>query len=205
MSSGLADAAVLAPLKPVSMSGDPHEDTPVFEDIKTPSRALENPPDLAQVRAGTGPFLPLRCAEPPENLRIWAHFCFVIFLVFAATPPWLCRLPLPPLLGFLLGVLSFVWEFWFGLFFGFFFFASCVPSNLPGGLCSHPGLNPCALAMAGQGVSRASPTGKDFGIWIVWWTENGTLFSILFRSLYFSATTAGKECSSRFPGSIPPR
>lgn len=49
MSSGLADAAVLAPLKPVSMSGDPHEDTPVFEDIKTPSRALENPPDLAQL------------------------------------------------------------------------------------------------------------------------------------------------------------
>ncbi|XP_016153815.1 PREDICTED: Krueppel-like factor 5 [Ficedula albicollis] len=31
------------------MSGDPQEDTPVFEDIKTPSRALETPPDLAQL------------------------------------------------------------------------------------------------------------------------------------------------------------
>lgn len=46
------DAAVLAPLKPVSMSGDPHEDHPVFEDIKAPSRPLENPPDLAQVSPG---------------------------------------------------------------------------------------------------------------------------------------------------------
>lgn len=135
MSSGLADAAVLAPLKPVSMSGDPHEDTPVFEDIKTPSRALENPPDLAQVRAGTGPFLPLRCAEPPQTsaFGLGSALLFFCFLFFAATPPWLCRLPLPPPLGFLLGVLGFVWEFWFG-----FFFASCVPSNLPGGLCSHP-------------------------------------------------------------------
>ncbi|XP_048175255.1 Krueppel-like factor 5 isoform X1 [Corvus hawaiiensis] len=49
MSSGLVDAAVLAPLKPVTMSGDPHEDTPVFEDMKAPSRPLENPPDLAQL------------------------------------------------------------------------------------------------------------------------------------------------------------
>ncbi|KAL9837141.1 exocyst complex component 1-like [Geothlypis trichas] len=48
MSSGLVDAAVLAPLKPVSMSGEPSEDTPVFEDIKGSSRPLETPPELAQ-------------------------------------------------------------------------------------------------------------------------------------------------------------
>ncbi|XP_018769773.1 Krueppel-like factor 5 isoform X2 [Serinus canaria] len=49
MSSGLVDAAVLAPLKPVSMSGEPSEDSPVFEDIKAPSRPLETPPELAQL------------------------------------------------------------------------------------------------------------------------------------------------------------
>lgn len=57
MSSGLVlrtplpeDAAAFTPLKPVTMSGEPGEDAPVFEDIKPAARPLENPPDLAQVR-----------------------------------------------------------------------------------------------------------------------------------------------------------
>lgn len=57
MSSGLVlraplpdDSSAFTPLKPVTMSGEPGEDTSVFEDIKPPARAPDNPPDLAQVR-----------------------------------------------------------------------------------------------------------------------------------------------------------
>lgn len=79
MSSGLVlrtpfpeDALAFTPLKPVTMSGEPGEEAPVFEDIKPPARSLENPPDLAQVRrrptvccgaAGRGQLRPLRCTE----------------------------------------------------------------------------------------------------------------------------------------------
>uniref|UniRef100_A0A8V5G6A7 Uncharacterized protein n=1 Tax=Melopsittacus undulatus TaxID=13146 RepID=A0A8V5G6A7_MELUD len=56
MSSGLVlrtplpeDTSVFTALKPVTMSGEPGEDAPVFEDIKPPSRPLENPPELAQL------------------------------------------------------------------------------------------------------------------------------------------------------------
>lgn len=79
MSSGLVlrtplpeDASAFTPLKPVSMSGEPGEDPPVFEDIKPPARPLENPPDLAQVRrgpalgrgaAGRGQLRPFGCRE----------------------------------------------------------------------------------------------------------------------------------------------
>ncbi|XP_040525791.1 Krueppel-like factor 5 isoform X7 [Gallus gallus] len=56
MSSGLVlcaplpdDSSAFTPLKPVTMSGEPGEDTSVFEDIKPPTRAPDNPPDLAQL------------------------------------------------------------------------------------------------------------------------------------------------------------
>ncbi|XP_042680833.1 Krueppel-like factor 5 isoform X1 [Centrocercus urophasianus] len=56
MSSGLVlraplpdDSSAFTPLKPVTMSGEPGEDTSVFEDIKPPARAPDNPPDLAQL------------------------------------------------------------------------------------------------------------------------------------------------------------
>ncbi|XP_074457324.1 Krueppel-like factor 5 isoform X2 [Larus michahellis] len=64
MSSGLVlrtplpeDASAFTPLKPVSMSGEPGEDPPVFEDIKPPARPLENPPDLAQARSEMDKYL----------------------------------------------------------------------------------------------------------------------------------------------------
>ncbi|KAM8987661.1 Krueppel-like factor 5 isoform 2-T2 [Ara ararauna] len=64
MSSGLVlrtplpeDASVFTALTPVTMSGEPGEDTPVFEDIKPPSRPLENPPELAQARSEMDKYL----------------------------------------------------------------------------------------------------------------------------------------------------
>lgn len=108
---------------------------------------------------GRGRFRPLRCAEPPESLGIWARFCFVFFfLVVAATPPWLCRLPLPPPLGFAPGRVGFrlgvlVWAF------------CLLPAfharRPPCGLCSHS-----RVQSASPGPARGSPTGKGFGIWI---------------------------------------
>lgn len=66
MSSGLVlcaplpdDSSAFTPLKPVTMSGEPGEDTSVFEDIKPPARAPDNPPDLAQVRRRP----PVRCSS----------------------------------------------------------------------------------------------------------------------------------------------
>ncbi|XP_053931452.1 Krueppel-like factor 5 isoform X2 [Cuculus canorus] len=64
MSSGLLlptplpeDATAFTPLKPIIMSGQPNEDTPVFEDIKPPVRPLDNPPDLAQARSEMDKYL----------------------------------------------------------------------------------------------------------------------------------------------------
>uniref|UniRef100_A0A8C3LN78 C2H2-type domain-containing protein n=1 Tax=Chrysolophus pictus TaxID=9089 RepID=A0A8C3LN78_CHRPC len=64
MSSGLVlraplpdDSSAFTPLKPVTMSGEPGEDTSVFEDIKPPARAPDNPPDLAQGRSEMDKYL----------------------------------------------------------------------------------------------------------------------------------------------------
>lgn len=73
MSSGLVlrtplpeDASAFTPLKPITMSGEPGEDAPVFEDIKPPARPLEHPPDLAQVSRG---FAGGRGAALPAQVR----------------------------------------------------------------------------------------------------------------------------------------
>lgn len=77
MSSGLVlraplpeDASAFTPLKPVTMSGEPGEDASVFEDIKPPARALDNPPDLAQVRRRPAELAPAQVLlEPPAQGR----------------------------------------------------------------------------------------------------------------------------------------
>lgn len=148
MSSGLVlrtplpeDAAAFTPLKPVTMSGEPGEDAPVFEDIKAPARPLENPPDLAQVRRRPAVAAGQRegAPAPPAQVRggcgrlsrapapSLTQFCFV-FPLFAKTPPTLRRLVLPPPPHFLLGVLGFMLFFFF---FSFYFFPPALLRNAP--------------------------------------------------------------------------
>lgn len=91
MSSGLVlraplpeDASAFTPLKPVTMSGEPGEDASVFEDIKPPARALDNPPDLAQVRkaevGGARTRSGAAGASSPRPIAacLWVEFPFVI-------------------------------------------------------------------------------------------------------------------------------
>lgn len=164
MSSGLVDAAVLAPLKPVPMAGDPHEDTPVFEDIKAPSRPLENAPDLAQVSLGKGPL-------PPAQVHGASRKTPGFGLNSALFSPSLLR-HLRGFVGsrfplrwvFSLGVLGFVRSF--GLV---FFLVVCLLSAFqalrgPCGLCSHSRVQSLFPGLAGEGVSRALPLGKILGL-----------------------------------------
>ena len=176
MSSGLVlrtplpeDAAALMPLKPVAMSGEPGEDTPVFEDIKPPARPLENPLDLAQVRrrpavcrgaAGRGQRRLLRLGMPPANPSV--DFLDLILLCFSA-------LSLKHLRRFVRSCFPlrqvFAWACWVSFFFSFFFFffppallrnAPLPVSEKSRGFCSLPaaGARSLSLGLAGEGVPR---------------------------------------------------
>jgi len=189
MSSGLVlrtplpeDAAALMPLKPVAMSGEPGEDTPVFEDIKPPARPLENPLDLAQVRrrpavcrgaAGRGQRRLLRLGMPPANPSV--DFLDLILLCFSA-------LSLKHLRRFVRSCFPlrqvFAWACWVSFFFSFFFFFSLLPfSEMPrcpfrrraegSARSPRPGLGPCPWGWQVRGCRGAARchrlAGKDAG------------------------------------------
>lgn len=159
MSSGLVlrtllpeDASAFTPLKPVTMSGEPGEDTPVFEDIKPPTRSLENPPDLAQVRwrpavcrgaAGRGQLRPLRCTEAANaSCKRKCGFSLNSALFFRSLLKHLCRFVRScfPLCRI------FFWACWVSFF--FFFFSSCLSSKRPVA-CFGGDPGSCSLPAAG--------------------------------------------------------
>lgn len=176
MSSGLVlrtllpeDASAFTPLKPVTMSGEPGEDTPVFEDIKPPTRSLENPPDLAQVRwrpavcrgaAGRGQLRPLRCTEAANaSCKRKCGFSLNSALFFRSLLKHLCRFVRScfPLCRI------FFWACWVSFFFFFFPLAflrnalSPVLEEILGLARSlQPGLGSSPPGPAGEGVPRGS-------------------------------------------------